>query len=142
MKKTVDGDVKLRWVQILFSPFFTIWSMVKSKDSSNTDSFESCLARHREKAGNNKEEQRNLDILQKQYKEENEKDEKTQILGQGENKQNKETQTSGGNGSSNEYLESLKSKNATGASTTTEPTINNPVGRVPDSSAQDKERID
>lgn len=64
----------------------------KSRDIDSED-FEECIAKYRKKAGENKEEQKKLDILQEKYKEES------------------GTTASGGSSKGrNEYIESLKTE--------------------------------
>ena len=58
MKTTVDGDIKLSFMQIVFSPILSLWSMAKSKEDiideidlnpDSSDKKEAYLAKSREK---------------------------------------------------------------------------------------------
>ncbi len=67
----------------------------KDRDIDASEDFEECLAKHRKEAGNDKEEQEKLDILQEEYKR--------------ENKEDGGATASGGNSKGrNEYVESLR----------------------------------
>ena len=58
MKNVVDGDVKLSYIEIAFSPILSLWSMAKSKEDiideidlnpDSSDKKEAYLAKSREK---------------------------------------------------------------------------------------------
>ena len=67
----------------------------KNRDIDDSEDFEECLAKHRKEAGDDKEEQEKLDILQKEHER--------------ENNENSGTTASGGSSQGrSEYVESLK----------------------------------